>query len=237
MRQALPPGCGQTRGREAREALGSHPVQAAVAHRPPCRFISSSLQRRCSRVAAGQHADLTPPADSDSACSTSGRQRPAPAASRRMACLAACSALLTTVASAVAPSGALASKLPAFADSAWEAVGGGPPDLFFPEEFLGTWDVTSVLLKVETPLGEELVPNMEVSPANGLPRPCVRACICIHHICACAHGVVVLAASHASRGPAACGRAAASRCGQPHRPQTHSNGACVQTCARPSVAR
>lgn len=61
----------------------------------------------------------------------------------------------------MAPSGASASKLPAFADSAWEAMGGGPPDLFFPEEFLGTWEVTSVLLKVETPLGEEAVPNME----------------------------------------------------------------------------
>ena len=24
---------------------------------------------------------------------------------------------------------------------AWEALGGGPPDLIFPEEFLGTWEV------------------------------------------------------------------------------------------------
>ena len=27
--------------------------------------------------------------------------------------------------------------------SAWEAIGGGPADLFFPEEFLGRWTVRS----------------------------------------------------------------------------------------------
>ena len=43
---------------------------------------------------------------------------------------------------------ATASKLPAFADSAWEAMGGGPADLYFPEQFMGVWDVTSLLTQV-----------------------------------------------------------------------------------------
>ena len=54
---------------------------------------------------------------------------------------------------------AKASKLPAAADRAWEVMGGGPSDLFFPEPFLGQWDVSSVLVSVETPLGDEFVTN------------------------------------------------------------------------------
>ncbi|GAX77373.1 hypothetical protein CEUSTIGMA_g4819.t1 [Chlamydomonas eustigma] len=54
-----------------------------------------------------------------------------------------------------------ASKLPDAADRAWEALGGGPPDLFFPMEFLGVWDVSSVLVSVETPQGLDFVPNKE----------------------------------------------------------------------------
>ncbi|KAI8471550.1 MAG: hypothetical protein J3K34DRAFT_520489 [Monoraphidium minutum] len=57
---------------------------------------------------------------------------------------------------------AAASKLGGAVDSAWEALGGGPPDLFFPDTFLGTWDVVSTLVKVETPLGEEKLPNPAV---------------------------------------------------------------------------
>lgn len=54
---------------------------------------------------------------------------------------AACSLL---VGAALAANGvfaphARASSLPAFADNMWEAMGGGPADLFFPEEFMGTW--------------------------------------------------------------------------------------------------
>jgi hypothetical protein len=55
---------------------------------------------------------------------------------------------------------ASASALPGFADKAWEAMGGGPSDLTFPESWLGVWDVSSVLVGVETPLGEDLIPNM-----------------------------------------------------------------------------
>lgn len=47
-----------------------------------------------------------------------------------------------------APGAAAASKLPPIADRAWEALGGGPPDLYFPPEFKGVWDVTSTLVKV-----------------------------------------------------------------------------------------
>lgn len=66
---------------------------------------------------------------------------------------------LLAAASTSAPPAARASMLPAAADRAWEAMGGGPPDLFFPAGFLGTWDVISVLTAVETPLGREFLPN------------------------------------------------------------------------------
>ena len=47
-----------------------------------------------------------------------------------------------------------ASKLGATVDKTWEKLGGGPSDLSFPRDFLGTWQVQSTLVKVETPLGE-----------------------------------------------------------------------------------
>ncbi|MEW5319254.1 MAG: hypothetical protein WDW38_010417 [Sanguina aurantia] len=62
----------------------------------------------------------------------------------------------------VSPSPACASRLPAFADRAWEALGGGPADLFFPDSFLGVWDVASTLVKVETPLGLQALPDKRV---------------------------------------------------------------------------
>jgi len=55
-----------------------------------------------------------------------------------------------------------ASKLPAGADKAWETLGGGPSDLTFPDAFEGRWDVTSTLTGVETPQGEDMVPDMAV---------------------------------------------------------------------------
>lgn len=55
-----------------------------------------------------------------------------------------------------------ASKLPPAVDRAWEAVGGGPPDLFFPEEFLGVWQVDSTLTSVKLPLGPDFVPDPKV---------------------------------------------------------------------------
>ncbi|KAJ9513817.1 hypothetical protein QJQ45_020893 [Haematococcus lacustris] len=55
-----------------------------------------------------------------------------------------------------------ASMLPAPADRAWEALGGGPADLTFPASFLGQWEVTSVLVKVDTPLGPDMVPDQAV---------------------------------------------------------------------------
>jgi hypothetical protein len=45
---------------------------------------------------------------------------------------------------------------------AWSKLGGGPSDLVFPEEFLGTWVVFSKLTKVDTPLGEDMVQDMDV---------------------------------------------------------------------------
>lgn len=52
------------------------------------------------------------------------------------------------LAALLGPAPASASRLPAFADRAWEAMGGGPADLFFPDSFLGVWDVASTLVKV-----------------------------------------------------------------------------------------
>ncbi|KAG2437242.1 hypothetical protein HXX76_005905 [Chlamydomonas incerta] len=75
---------------------------------------------------------------------------------------------------AAAPPTAEASKLGGLADSAWEALGGGPSDLVFPDEFVGVWDVTSILTKVDTPLGEDAVPNLQAvrrAQREDLDRP------------------------------------------------------------------
>ena len=53
---------------------------------------------------------------------------------------------------------AAASRLPAAVDRAWEAVGGGPADLVFPELFLGRWTATSTLVSLEMPLGADQLP-------------------------------------------------------------------------------
>lgn len=60
---------------------------------------------------------------------------------------------------------AAASRLPAALDRAWEAVGGGPADLVFPELFLGRWTATSTLVKLETPLGADQLPPALVGRA------------------------------------------------------------------------
>ena len=41
---------------------------------------------------------------------------------------------------------------------------GGPADLFFPQQFLGTWEVESTLTSVKMPLGPDYVPDLEVGP-------------------------------------------------------------------------
>eukprot|EP00798_Chlamydomonas_sp_ICE-L_P008882 gene8882-3761_t len=60
------------------------------------------------------------------------------------------------------PGPAEASKLPGFADSAWEAMGGGGADLYFPDQFIGVWDVMSELVKLELPMGKDFVPDMRL---------------------------------------------------------------------------
>jgi hypothetical protein len=57
---------------------------------------------------------------------------------------------------------AFASKLPEAADKAWEAIGGGAADLTYPDSFLGVWDIESVLVSIDLPLGPEAVPDMSV---------------------------------------------------------------------------
>lgn len=56
-----------------------------------------------------------------------------------------------------------ASKLPPAFDRAWEKIGGGPADLYFPEEFLGVWNVESTLTSVKLPLGPDFVPDPKVN--------------------------------------------------------------------------
>ncbi len=54
-------------------------------------------------------------------------------------------------------------SMPQAFDSAWSAVGGGPADLTFPDNFLGHWVAESTLSKIETPMGLEFIPNPLVS--------------------------------------------------------------------------
>ena len=56
-----------------------------------------------------------------------------------------------------------ASKLPLAVDRAWERIGGGPADLYFPEEFLGVWNVESTLTSIKIPLGPDFVPDPKVT--------------------------------------------------------------------------
>ena len=53
-------------------------------------------------------------------------------------------------------------SMPQAMDDAWSAMGGGPADLTFPDEFAGRWLAESTLVNVETPLGPEFVPNPQV---------------------------------------------------------------------------
>ncbi|KAF8060467.1 hypothetical protein HT031_004643 [Scenedesmus sp. PABB004] len=69
---------------------------------------------------------------------------------------------------------AAASKLGGLVDDLWQTAGGGPADLTFPEAWSGVWDVTSTLVSVSLPLGEELVPNLQAvrrAQAEDLDRP------------------------------------------------------------------
>ncbi|GLC41532.1 hypothetical protein PLESTB_001000800 [Pleodorina starrii] len=117
------------------------------------------VHSRCAqRAASGNSVDATDPAQPSTSYSSPSDAAPV-TATRRSAILAlAASASVPTCLSG-SPGPASASKLP-FLDAGWEALGGGPADLVFPEEFLGVWDVTSVLSRVETPLGEDAVPNL-----------------------------------------------------------------------------
>lgn len=91
----------------------------------------------------------------------SSEQQPPISIQRRVALLA------SIAAAAVAPS-AYASALGPGLDRAWEAMGGGPADLVFPERFAGIWDVESTLVSVETPLGLEFVPDSRVRRGAGV---------------------------------------------------------------------
>ncbi|KAL6757087.1 hypothetical protein V8C86DRAFT_2631863 [Haematococcus lacustris] len=97
--------------------------------------------------------------------STSLPRRQLPAAVLAWAAAAPALSIASTVICALgaaASQPAHASMLPAPADRAWEALGGGPADLTFPASFLGQWEVTSVLVKVDTPLGPDMVPDQAV---------------------------------------------------------------------------
>ena len=55
-----------------------------------------------------------------------------------------------------------ATQLQGLFDKAWQAVGGGPADLYFPDVFAGRWIVDAILTKVEMPLGAKFVPDVAV---------------------------------------------------------------------------
>lgn len=127
---------------------------------------SSRLARCAAQGASGpQRLHLQPDSGALDSCEPTTSQPFAPAITRRRAIagLAAAAPLLGVAFGAVTALPAHASKLPPIADSAWEALGGGPADLYFPEAFLGEWLVTSVLVNLETPLGTEYVPNLQAS--------------------------------------------------------------------------
>lgn len=50
-----------------------------------------------------------------------------------------------------------AQALPDAATDLWEKFGGGPADLYYPEAFMGSWMVTSTLVSVEVPMGDEML--------------------------------------------------------------------------------
>lgn len=66
-------------------------------------------------------------------------------------------------------------SMPQAFDSAWSAVGGGPADLIFPDNFLGHWLAESTLSKIETPLGLDFIPNPLVSCLSRTSRVLVTA--------------------------------------------------------------
>jgi len=98
-----------------------------------------------------------PRAPRDPAAPPAGLAAPGPWGRRAVLGAAAAAA-----GAAGAPGEARASKVGALGDGLWEAMGGGPADLFFPAPFEGDWDVTSTLVSVSTPLGEDAVPDMRV---------------------------------------------------------------------------
>lgn len=92
---------------------------------------------------------------------------------RRQAAVAAAAAAAVFLA-LQQPRAARASALGPAVDGVWQALGGGPPDLLFPPSFLGVWEVTSTLVRLELPLGPEAVPDMSVvqrARAQDLGRP------------------------------------------------------------------
>ena len=70
---------------------------------------------------------------------------------------------------------ASASKLGGLFDKAWEAIGGGPDDLYFPDAFAGRWIVDATLTKVDMPLGAKFVPDVAVSQSSSAV-PCACSC-------------------------------------------------------------
>jgi len=66
-------------------------------------------------------------------------------------------------------------------DRAWEAIGGGPADLVFPQLFLGRWTAISMLVKLDTPLGVDQLPPALVRQWQCFCSPTLVAykmCVC-----------------------------------------------------------
>lgn len=166
--------CSTTTSTTTSSRLNSQPPPfTALAHRGSSRRSrGATLKCSCSLLPSNHlHAALSTPlsvaADLSASTSSLGTQQqhlpelpqppppPPPAQqatdwSRRDAVLApvlGSLALQLCAAYGVEPQPAAASKLGPAADSAWEAMGGGPADLTFPDSWLGVWDVTSTLVR------------------------------------------------------------------------------------------
>ena len=137
-----------------------------------CSASVSPVQLQLHSLASGRHRAAR--RQSGCHCSTSERSSDAQQAvepsdlSRRHLLLAGSAGTLT--AASVPSAGAI--QLPSIFNEAWKGLGGGPPDLFFPDSFSGRWIVDATLTNVRMPLGEKFVPDVSVQLTNGFPVIC-----------------------------------------------------------------
>ncbi|CAL5226960.1 g9845 [Coccomyxa viridis] len=151
-------GCLASRARSAVSAPHrlSTPITCSI---PPSAFQAAERRassKSCSTSSSG--SDASQPASLAARESQEEAQEPVLWECQRRGLLLGAAALLGLGLNTTAK----ASKLPPAVDRAWEKIGGGPADLYFPEEFLGVWNVESTLTSIKLPLGTDYVPDLKV---------------------------------------------------------------------------